>query len=228
MDVRCNRCSTDYEFDDALISDRGTTVQCTNCGYQFKIYPERSQAAPPERWVVHTMSGRELVYTSLRDLQRAIGDRQVGPKDLLSRGNQPSRPLGSIPGLEPFFTSASGAPRGMQSAPRTIHGVAPPPSGAPRPQDLRAHATRRGFGLPTDALREVARTSGRPARDFEQQAAPSRVFGSERDIEEATERQPPAQPSGRVAESAQPAGHGSTLRMDSRQPSFDTTLPAAS
>jgi len=83
MDVRCNRCSTDYEFDDALISDRGTTVQCTNCGYQFKIYPERSQAAPPERWVVHTMSGRELVYTSLRDLQRAIGDRQVGPKDLL-------------------------------------------------------------------------------------------------------------------------------------------------
>lgn len=228
MDVRCNRCSTDYEFDDALISDRGTTVQCTNCGYQFKIYPERSQAAPPERWVVHTMNGRELVYTSLRDLQRAIGDRQVGPKDLLSRGNQPSRPLGSIPELEPFFTSASGAPRGMQSAPRTIHGVAPPPSGAPRPQDLRAHATRRGFGLPTDALREAARSSGRAARDFEQQAVPSRVLRNDGDVEPATERKPSAPPLGNAADASTAVGQGSTLRMESRPASFDTTLPAAS
>ena len=142
MDVRCNRCGTDYEFDDALISDRGTTVQCTNCGYQFKIYPERTAVASPERWVVHTMSGTELVYTSLRDLQRAIGEHKVGPKDLLSRGNQPSRPLGSIPELEPFFTHTTGPSRGMQSAPRTLHGVAPPPSGAPRPPPTRERSPR--------------------------------------------------------------------------------------
>src|SRR5690349_9647595 len=101
MDVRCNRCGTDYEFDDDLISDRGTTVQCTNCGYQFKIYPERTQVMSPERWVVRTMGGREMVYTSLRDLQKAIGEHKVGPKDLLSRGNQSPRALGSIPELEP-------------------------------------------------------------------------------------------------------------------------------
>src|SRR5215470_15047490 len=156
MDVRCNRCGTDYEFDDALISDRGTTVQCTNCGYQFKIYPERTAVTSPERWVVHTMSGKELVYTSLRDLQKAIGEHKVGPKDLLSRGNQPSRPLGSIPELEPFFTAGVGPSRGMQSVPRTLHGVAPPPSGAPRPpQPAKDKATQRGFGLPSN-VREAA------------------------------------------------------------------------
>jgi predicted Zn finger-like uncharacterized protein len=132
MDVRCNRCGTDYEFDDTLISDRGTTVQCTNCGYQFKIYPPKAGAGVPERWLVRTGSGKELVYTSLRDLQRAITDHKVGPKDLLSRGAQPPRPLGSIPELEPFFTTAGGVSRGLQSVPRTLHGVAPPPTGTQR------------------------------------------------------------------------------------------------
>lgn len=191
MDVRCNRCSTDYEFDDALISDRGTTVQCTNCGYQFKIYPERTQVTSPERWVVHTMSGKELVYTSLRDLQRAIGAHQVGPKDLLSRGNQPSRPLGSIPELEPFFTSGAGHSRGMQSVPQTLHGVAPPPTGAPRPVDARVKATQRGFGLPSDRPRGTMSSSVPPAGDFEQRAAPSRVLGVEPHA--STEREPPVE-----------------------------------
>lgn len=133
MDVRCNRCGTDYEFDDTLISDRGTTVQCTNCGYQFKIYPASGGAAP-DRWQVRTSAGKELVYTSLRQLQRAITEQKVGPKDLLSRGDQPARPLGAIPELEPFFTTTSGAAHGLQSLPRTLHGVAPPGTAtAPRP-----------------------------------------------------------------------------------------------
>jgi predicted Zn finger-like uncharacterized protein len=213
MDVRCNRCSTDYEFDDTLISDRGTTVQCTNCGYQFKIYPERTQVMAPERWVVHTMSGKELVYTSLRDLQRAIGAHQVGPKDLLSRGNQPSRPLGSIPELEPFFTSGTGPSHGMQSVPRTLHGVAPPPSGAPRPPGARAKATQRGFGLPSSAPRDAALSSTVPAGDFEQRAAPSRVLGV--DAEAGTERQPVAAP--REPTPRQPAVGGSGPSMSSTQ-----------
>jgi predicted Zn finger-like uncharacterized protein len=195
MDVRCNRCGTDYEFDDALISDRGTTVQCTNCGYQFKIYPERTQVTSPERWVVRTMSGRETTYTSLRDLQKAIGEHKVGPKDLLSRGNQPPRPLGSIPELEPFFTSSLGSGRGMQSVPRTLAGVAPPPSGAPRPPpDVKNKPTQRGFGLPTGSARDQGFSSTVPAQratgEFEQHAAPSRVLGVDPVAE--TERQPDA------------------------------------
>jgi predicted Zn finger-like uncharacterized protein len=252
MDVRCNRCSTDYEFDDALISDRGTTVQCTNCGYQFKIYPERSQPSAPERWVVQTTSGKELVYTTLRDLQRAIGEHKVGPKDLLSRGSQASRPLGSIPELEPFFTTASGAGRGQYSAPRTLHGVAPPSSGGARPPEPRIRGTQRGFGLPGGAREAAGFSSTLPAGDFEQRAVPSRVFGGDPEPEPPTERQPSLPPhesasakpgvrtgvglgmgstqrSGTPRMDAGVAKAGGTVRLDAKPlPDFDATMPAAS
>ena len=127
MDVRCNRCATEYEFDDALISERGTTVKCTNCGYQFKVFPTGSQSQEPERWVVRTANGAEIVYTSLRELQRGIADHKVGPNDLLSRGRQPPRALGAIAELEPFFGDS--AQKSARPA-RTLAGVAP---AAPHP-----------------------------------------------------------------------------------------------
>jgi predicted Zn finger-like uncharacterized protein len=132
MDVRCNRCGTEYDFDDALISERGTTVKCTNCGLQFKVYPSHHDAAP-ERWVVRTQAGRELVFTSLRELQRGIADRKVGPGDLLTRGQKPPRPLSSIAELEPFFQSSYGT-LAADRVPRTLHGVAPPAGGVPEIQ----------------------------------------------------------------------------------------------
>lgn len=135
MDVRCNRCGTEYEFDDALISERGTTVKCTNCGLQFKVYPSHHSGGP-ERWVVRTSQGRELVFTSLRELQRGIADRKVGPSDMLTRGQKPSRPLSSIAELEPFFQSSFGkataaAVAAADRQPRTLHGVAPPANSMP-------------------------------------------------------------------------------------------------
>lgn len=129
MDVRCGRCGTEYEFDDALVSDRGTTVKCTNCGFQFKVHSTREQAVP-ERWVVRTASGRELVYTSLREMQRGIAQRQVGPEDLLARGGQPPRPLGAIAELEPFFHGRAGASLRAPAQARTLAGVAPPAAGS--------------------------------------------------------------------------------------------------
>jgi predicted Zn finger-like uncharacterized protein len=94
MDVRCNRCGTEYEFDDALISERGTTVKCTNCGLQFKVYPAHHSGGP-ERWVVRTTEGRELVFTSLRELQRGIADRKVGPSERAKAAPPPQRDRGA-------------------------------------------------------------------------------------------------------------------------------------
>src|SRR5947209_6012560 len=37
MDVRCERCKTEYEFDDARITEAGVTVKCTSCGHVFKV-----------------------------------------------------------------------------------------------------------------------------------------------------------------------------------------------
>ncbi len=108
MDVQCERCKAEYEFDDALISGRGTTVKCTSCGYQFKIRkPNDSSAASPDRWAVRTTEGRELVFTSLRELQRAIHARQVGRAGLADARAGVPRALGAIAELEPFFDEAA-------------------------------------------------------------------------------------------------------------------------
>jgi predicted Zn finger-like uncharacterized protein len=109
MDVTCERCSTAYEFDDALVSERGTTVKCTNCGHQFKV--KRPQAAgAPERWLVRTIDGRELEFKALRELQTAIAQTQISREDVFLRGGSRPRRLGSIAELEPFFLGAGPHP----------------------------------------------------------------------------------------------------------------------
>src|SRR5882762_3674800 len=117
MEITCNRCKTEYDFDDALVSERGTTVRCTNCGEQFKVY-RSDRSAFPERWVVQRRDGRELVFTNLRDLQRAITNLQVGRHDTLTRGSSPPRALGAIAELDPFFLGrlGSGGPPGAPTA----------------------------------------------------------------------------------------------------------------
>ena len=108
MDITCSRCKTEYDFDDALVSDRGTTVRCTNCGDQFKVYRAGSSPAP-EQWVVHCRDGREVVFTDVRDLQRAISNGQLRRDDSLSRGASTPRLLGAIAELEPLFGTAPAA-----------------------------------------------------------------------------------------------------------------------
>ncbi len=166
MDVRCSRCGTEYEFDDALVSERGTTVKCTNCGHQFKVRPPESGSGAPERWVVRTATGRELVYTSLRELQRGIAQRQVGPEDLLSRGNQPPRPLGSIAELEPFFQARGVPARGGQPN-RTLAGVAPPPNMLSQTMPLSALAKQAPPVKAPDPNK-----AGTPAQSFRVEAEP--------------------------------------------------------
>ena len=109
MDVQCERCKTEYEFDDALVSGRGTTVRCTQCGHQFKVRKGDagpSEPPPDDLWVVTTTVGKQLTYTTLRELQRAIMAKLVARSDTLTRGTRgdaPPRLLGSIAELEPFF-----------------------------------------------------------------------------------------------------------------------------
>jgi predicted Zn finger-like uncharacterized protein len=140
MDVRCERCSTEYEFDDALVSGRGTTVKCTNCGHKFKI--RRSDGDFSEDfWNVQTRDGRTLVFTSLRELQRAIQTNLVDRNDLLSRGGLKQKAIGQIPELAPFFdqrdqqreqrASMQPAQPAQATAARTSR--PPPPPGASAP-----------------------------------------------------------------------------------------------
>src|SRR5882762_8237912 len=113
MDVRCERCNTEYEFDDALVSGRGTTVKCTNCGHKFKIRRKDGDFSE-DFWNVTTGDGRTLVFTSLRELQRAIQGYLVERNDKLSRGGLPQKPIGQIPELAPFFEQREATKKAAQ------------------------------------------------------------------------------------------------------------------
>lgn len=132
MYVQCERCKSEYDFDDALVSERGTTVKCTHCGNQFKVR-RNVDAGAQDRWVVRTVSGKEAVFTSLRELQKAIMAKQVGRQDSLARGGAPARLLGAIAELEPFFDgrkSEDGQPRAAtKSKPPPPRTPVPPPGG---------------------------------------------------------------------------------------------------
>lgn len=47
MDVRCEKCGTEYELDEARLKPGGVTVKCTSCGHTFKIRKRAPEAEPP-------------------------------------------------------------------------------------------------------------------------------------------------------------------------------------
>ncbi len=161
MDVQCERCKAEYEFDDALVSGRGTTVKCTGCGFQFKIRrPSEQPDATPDRWLVRTTEGREVVFTSLRELQKAILAKKVGRADSLMRGEGPARALGAISELESFFEEAAAgsnsgsrpAPEGTQ-AKKTMIGNSGSPGSMPKMVSSRPPPPMAGRAAP--ALRAI-------------------------------------------------------------------------
>ncbi len=133
MDVQCERCKTEYEFDDALVSGRGTTVRCTTCGHQFKVrraVESAGDATGEDRWLVKTANGHQFTFVTLRELQRAILAHQVSRTDLLRRAGAPPRPLGSISELEPFFDGRSASNRPPPPGPAEAAPL--PPSAFPK------------------------------------------------------------------------------------------------
>ena len=152
MEVRCSNCATEYEFDDALVSARGTSVKCTNCGHQFRVHPTTASPTVAEKWVVRDAQKRETTFTSLRDLQQAIVKGQLSPQHQLSHGGQAFRPLEDIYELQTFFNAARQRPP-SRPAPRTLLGVGR--DGQPlQPQPPVRGSTPPPRKRPTDATQE--------------------------------------------------------------------------
>jgi len=132
MDVTCDRCSTRYEFDEALVSSKGTTVKCTNCGAQFKVYRPKG-ATQLDGWTIRTTDGRELTYNAMRKLQTAISSGAVSPEDVLipNDGGEPKR-LGKIEELKIFFKARLEEPTTprvpLPNSPKRSRSSPPPPA----------------------------------------------------------------------------------------------------
>jgi len=137
MDVTCERCSTEYEFDETLLSGRGTSVKCTNCGHVFKVYPRAAEEADrtTSSWRLRTASGSVDTIETLRELQRRISSGELTPHDEIARGDEDWKKLGSIPELGTFF-QAAGVQIESIRIPSPLPPVAPNPSQSPRESSL--------------------------------------------------------------------------------------------
>jgi predicted Zn finger-like uncharacterized protein len=142
MDVTCERCGTEYEFDETLLSGRGTSVKCTNCGHVFKVYSKEAQDAEraPSTWKLKRRGGSIDVIDSLRELQRRIASGELTPEDEIARGDDGWKTLGSIPELETFFRAA-GAPVAAPGIPSPL--PPPPARGVPSSKDSSSPPRRR-------------------------------------------------------------------------------------
>ncbi len=127
MDVICDRCSTEYEFDETLLSARGTSVKCTNCGHVFKVFPATASEGDPDAstWKLKRPDGTTDAIDSLRELQRRISAGELTPDDEIARGGSGWKKLGAIPELETFF-HAAGA---QLASPRIPSPIPPAPAG---------------------------------------------------------------------------------------------------
>jgi predicted Zn finger-like uncharacterized protein len=133
MEVRCERCRTEYEFDEARIAESGTTVRCANCQHVFKLRKKtlvvtvplkpgetdkthapllRSQegATPPPQvekapreWKVRQAGGNVFGFRELTTLQKWIVEKKVARDDEISLTGESWKRLGQIPELACFF-----------------------------------------------------------------------------------------------------------------------------
>jgi predicted Zn finger-like uncharacterized protein len=142
MDVTCNRCNTEYEFEEALVSSRGTTVKCTHCGHLFKVQrvANVALAAEAKHWTIRRTDGHTHTLDTLCGLPQLIGDGTFGRDDELSRTGKVWRRLGDIDELDEHFVAADRrGPSRVQSQrqraqkPAPVTPPAAPVSHAPTP-----------------------------------------------------------------------------------------------
>ncbi len=130
MDVRCERCKTEYEFDDARITEVGVTVKCTTCEHVFRVKKkalvvtvpvkpgevDASTVGPPplagrREWRLRKADGRVAIFKELTTLQKWIIERRALREDEISLTGETWKRLGEIAELEPFFAVVAQAQR---------------------------------------------------------------------------------------------------------------------
>lgn len=181
MDVVCDRCKTEYEFDDALVSERGTTVKCTNCSHQFKIFRPPTETEGGRAWTLRRPDGTVIPFDSLAVLQKWILEGRVSKMDEIARSGDGWKSLGAIAELETFFTSADSRrtptnARAVSSRPpgRSLPPLRPPASNAPPPSPLPARMP----SLRAPSSPNTLRPPAPPSQAILKGTAPmSRTFG---------------------------------------------------
>jgi predicted Zn finger-like uncharacterized protein len=141
MDVRCERCGTEYEFDEDRITEAGVAVRCTHCGHVFMVkkksvvvtgpvptgadrppmaggpipapsaLPPRAAGNRAKEWKVRQPNGNLITFKELTTLQKWIVERKVSRNDEISMTGQSWKRLGNIAELSSFFQVVDEAQR---------------------------------------------------------------------------------------------------------------------
>src|SRR6188508_1926219 len=132
MDVRCEKCQTEYELDESKLKPGGVTVKCTTCGHMFKVRRRptghvSSSPLPPQvdpaalrspladgdegdrTWLVRLEDGEIKTCRELSTLQKWIVSGRVTRECAISRTGKKWKPLGEIGELASFFAIADEA-----------------------------------------------------------------------------------------------------------------------
>ena len=125
MDVRCERCQTEYELEDANVSDLGTEVQCSDCGHRFVVkrpiadkgLPETVRADVSAATPAPVVAPFPLIPTTMPRAASAaspiIAPPMPSPGDSRGRVNLGAYPEASDPGETEIIRIASRKSRGF-------------------------------------------------------------------------------------------------------------------
>lgn len=137
MDVRCNKCGSEYELDDDRVTAQGVSVKCTTCNNVFRVAKPAAatRAQSGGDWMIRQANGQVFKFKELTTLQRWIVERRVAREDEISKTGESWKRLGDILELASFFQVAEQANLVPEQ-----HGHTPAPLGAqvvdddPRPR----------------------------------------------------------------------------------------------
>lgn len=116
MDVRCDKCGSEYDLEETRVPEAGLSVKCSQCSHVFKVF-RPSTSLPPakggDEWMIRQATGNVFRFRELTTLQRWIVERKVSRTDEISRTGNKWERLGNIPELVTFFQLVEESARGM-------------------------------------------------------------------------------------------------------------------
>lgn len=116
MDVRCDKCGSEYDLEETRIPEAGLSVKCSQCSHVFKAF-RPSTSLPPakggDEWMIRQATGNVFRFRELTTLQRWIVERKVSRTDEISKTGNKWERLGNIPELVTFFQLVEESARGM-------------------------------------------------------------------------------------------------------------------
>ena len=129
MDVKCDQCQTEYEFERERVPQEGLSVKCSHCGHVFMVYRQGGENKG-EVWRVRQPNGSVFEFKELTTLQRWIVERKVSRSDEISKSGKNWKRLGDIAELATFFQvvdqAASSSPAAPVQPVALSHPVSPP------------------------------------------------------------------------------------------------------